>query len=682
MRRAGHTIKYQATRRPANPYSFCIESGHCEAALRTISKYRPETITCITLDTQLPAAKRILRPQSTHIPPLIDVCLLREVLTRLHVLRKRCTGYQPGSATHQSPGPWWLLFVMLVLFPFTTSTLAATSVVVTGVEDDLKKNVELIAGVPPAPEEQRKFRRYMTDLPDQARVALGALGYYAATVEVSQATSGEDTVITIEVTPNDPVLIETIDISIRGAAEEDPTYNRILTSLPLQKGAIFVSGEYEATKATLIDQAQDLGYFEFAFTESEVRVSRRQLTANIKLTADSGVRYTFGDILFEQNAFSKAFLQRWVPFAEGDPYQSGLIGELTQNLQNSGYFKSVRVIPLQDRRYGTTVPIKVDLTRKDNNEVAVGVGFATDTGPRTKLTWGKPLINRRGHSADAELGLSEHRQNISLSYRIPRRNEPLYNYWGIEYGLKKDTTGDTDSFLNTLNFQRVSRTVSQWTESIFLRWERERFTVSNVQRTTDLVLPGVSYSRSRSKGTPFPYWGQAASVQLLGGSKRVLSSIDFLKTVGTFRYLRALSDRNTIIGSVQYGAIHSNDFLSVPVSQRFFAGGDRSVRGFRYRDLSPRAFSPDNPEGEAVGGRFLEVLSLEYNYRFLDRWSGALFTDAGRAFNSFSEPYSVGAGFGIRWQSPVGPFRVDIATPISDNDEGGIRVHLSLGPDL
>ena len=161
------------------------------------------------------------------------------------------------------------------------------------------------------------------------------------------------------------------------------------------------------------------------------------------------------------------------------------------------------------------------------------------------------------------------------------------------------------------------------------------------------------------------------------GSDQVLSSIDFFKTLATFKYLRALSDRNTVIGAIQYGAIQSNDYDRVPVTQRFFAGGDRSVRGFKYRDLSPR-----NSEDEAVGGRYLEVLSLEYNYRFLDRWSGAVFADAGRSFNNFYHAYSVGAGFGVRWQSPVGPFRIDIAAPISDDDEGGVRIHLSLGPDL
>ena len=359
------------------------------------------------------------------------------------------------------------------------------------------------------------------------------------------------------------------------------------------------------------------------------------------------------------------------------PYESSLIGELTQNLQDSGYFQRVRVIPQLDRRYGTTVPVLVDLTRKENNQVAVGLGFATDTRLRAKLTWDKPLINRRGHSAETELSVAREIQNISFSYRIPRRNEPLYNFWSIDYGLQNDTLSDTDSFLSTLSFQRVTRTSSEWIETLFLRWERELFTSSIGEDVTgDLLLPGFSYSRSRSKGSPFPESAQSASFQLLGGSDQALSSINFLKGVASVRYLKALDERHSLLAGAQYGAITASDFTRVPTSQRFFAGGDKSVRGFGFRELSPRT------GGQAIGGRYLEVLNLEYNYRFLDNWSGAAFVDAGRAFNNFDEPYSVGAGVGIRWQSPVGPFRIDIATPISDNDEGGVRLHLSLGPEF
>jgi len=270
-------------------------------------------------------------------------------------------------------------------------------------------------------------------------------------------------------------------------------------------------------------------------------------------------------------------------------------------------------------------------------------------------------------------------QEVSFAYRIPRRNQPLHNYWGIEYGVKRENKDGVKSLLSTLNFQRVRKFSNDWTESVFIRWERERYTIAKVTDTTDLVLPGVRYSRNRSKGYPFLTWGQSSSFQFLYGNRELLSTIDFYKATVNFKYLRAVSPRNTFIFSIQYGAITTNDFDKVPASQRFFAGGDRSIRGFNYRSVSPL-----DPEGNPKGGRYLEAGSIEYNYRFADRWSVAIFSDVGRAFNNFSTSQKIGAGIGIRWQSPVGPFRLDLARPV-DNDRDNnndIKLHLSLGPDL
>ena len=558
---------------------------------------------------------------------------------------------------------------------------AATRLIITGAPKDLRENIQLSVGnPPPSDEDERALRRYVRSLPEQSSIALAALGYYAAEVDVKTRTAGKDTEVVISVIPNDPVRVDVVTISILGSAKLDSDFMSVLGRIPLRKNGVFLSDEYETTKSILIDKAQDLGYFDFQLIEKSVRVSREQLTAEIKLIANSGQRYEFGDINFAENTFSDDFLRRWAPFEKGDPYSSGLVGEMTQNLQASGYFNSVRVIPELDNRNARTIPVNVELSRKDKNQVAVGVGYSTDTKLRTTLSWGRPVINRRGHSAETELGLSRDRQTFSIRYQIPRDTQPLHNYWGIDYGLKNDIEdSDTRSFLSTLNLQRVRRTKSQWIEAFFIRWERETFTVGGEEDRTDLVLPGFSYSRTRTRGEPFVTWGQSTNFQVEAGSSRLLSSIDLLKFSGSFKYLREVADRNTLIAAFQYGALYSDDFDRVPTSQRFFTGGDNSIRGFGFRDISPR-----NPEGNTVGGRFLEVASLEYNYRFRDRWSGALFIDAGRAFNNFDTSYSVGSGFGLRWQSPVGPFRIDIATPINgnDNDTDSVRVHLSLGAEL
>ena len=567
---------------------------------------------------------------------------------------------------------------------------------ITGLDEALEQNVRAVVGTLPK-DEKRPVRRFVRDLEGRTRSALSALGYFAADINISTdevisrngATEanpdGRDVVITINAFANDPVRVSSVDLTITGPALEDERFMSAIPELPLTEGDVFLSAEYESIKSVVVDVAQELGYFDIKFPISEVTVSRQNLTADIEVLVTSGERYTFGNVVFDEEAFSDEFLSRWLTFEPDEPFDMRKVGESTDNLRNSGYFDSVRVIPQRDPRYGKVVPVQVTLQDKDNNLVGVGVGFQTDIGPRVSLSWEKPLINRFGHSAAVNFEVSKPRQSVGFSYRIPRKDQPLTNYYGLKAGLLNEDFGNDEPsyYKSTLAVEKVSRTTHDFQQSLFLRWENERSTISDIEDRIDLVMPGVSYSRSRSKGEPHTSWGQTESFSLYGGSEAALSSIDFLKATVNFRYLREFSDKNYFLGSIGLGWIESNNFDLVPASQRFFAGGDRSVRGFRFRDISPT-----NLDGEPTGGRYLEQFSVEYNRRFRDQFRWAAFVDAGRAFNSYSAGYSAGAGVGIRWESPIGPFRLDVATPIGDHhgnsngDGSPVRFHISLGPDL
>src|SRR5690606_37572099 len=109
---------------------------------------------------------------------------------------------------------------------------------------------------------------------------------------------------------------------------------------------------------------------------------------------------------------------------------------------------------------------------------------------------------------------------------------------------------------------------------------------------------------------------------------------------------------------------------------RFFAGGDRSVRGYGYQDLGDR-----DEEGLAIGGRYLATTSIEYEREFRPGWSAAAFVDAGDVWSRGRPHLDFGVGAGLRWQSPVGPIRIDVAHGF-DEIAGGWQLHLSAGPDL
>ena len=114
----------------------------------------------------------------------------------------------------------------------------------------------------------------------------------------------------------------------------------------------------------------------------------------------------------------------------------------------------------------------------------------------------------------------------------------------------------------------------------------------------------------------------------------------------------------------------------VPISERFFAGGDNSVRGYDYESLGPK-----DSNGEVAGGRYLVVGSAEYEHRLWGKWGAAVFYDAGNALDAIDDKLKHGAGIGLRWQSPVGPVRVDVASALSE-DNNPLRLHVTVGSDL
>ena len=125
----------------------------------------------------------------------------------------------------------------------------------------------------------------------------------------------------------------------------------------------------------------------------------------------------------------------------------------------------------------------------------------------------------------------------------------------------------------------------------------------------------------------------------------------------------------------QVGLTAEREFAELPASVRFFAGGDNSVRGYDFEALGPA-----DAVGNVIGGSSLATGSFEFEQPLHGRWSLAFFVDSGNAFEGSRIDAQTGAGIGGRWQSPLGPIRIDLAKALDGEREW--RVHVSLGPDL
>jgi len=142
------------------------------------------------------------------------------------------------------------------------------------------------------------------------------------------------------------------------------------------------------------------------------------------------------------------------------------------------------------------------------------------------------------------------------------------------------------------------------------------------------------------------------------------------------RWIRGFGDRYRVLWRGEVGALFSSDFSSLPPSLRYFAGGDRSVRGYAYE-----ALGPVDEFGDVIGGTKLLVTAIELDAAVRRSWRVALFADVGNALDSFEDPYEAGAGVGIRWRSPVGMVRLDGAFAVTRRG-WPFRLHLNLGPEL
>ena len=175
-----------------------------------------------------------------------------------------------------------------------------------------------------------------------------------------------------------------------------------------------------------------------------------------------------------------------------------------------------------------------------------------------------------------------------------------------------------------------------------------------------------------------PMWGDSQRYSFDLSRELWGSEVDFWAFNAQGAMIRTLQARHRFIGRYAFGWIQTDDFDEVPPDLRFFAGGDRSVRGYDYKSISPK-----DDSGELKGAKRLFTASLEYQWNFSGAWWGAAFVDAGEAVDKFtSTAFKVGAGLGIRWQSPVGPVKFDIARPIGDPDHKSFAFYIGLGPEL
>ncbi len=580
----------------------------------------------------------------------------------------------------------WL--VLACVLGWTGMSVAAApkeriEIKIDGVPDDMANNVRsyltLSRYLTREDLTDQQVRRLADRAVDEAADALRPFGFYAPTIRSRTSRDDPKWIVRLKIVPGEPVLMEEVDVEIIGAGATDKTLTRIAAETTLRPGTRLDHASYETLKATLLRTARDRGYLDATLTRRELVVNPTDLTADARITLETGGRYEFGAITLDQGVINDDLLRAYVRFASGQPYSPEKLTGTQFALEDSNYFSTVVVSPGERDRENLTVPIKIHVEPIKRNRYGVNAGYGTDTGIRGQFTWDNRLVNTRGHRSRVELTASEVRSEALARYVIPVGDPSLEK---LEFSLAyvNEDIGDLKSERTELT-GGLTQVFGKWQQVMFLKLNDER-TIYPDGRADDalLLIPGISYASLPPNFLTGWVRDAAYYVELSGSPAELGSDASYLRFYGRAERVWPIRGPWHVRGRAEFGTSWVDDFSALPASQRFFAGGDRSVRGFALNSLSPPLPPSDvkaGSSGQGGGGEHKVVGSIELERDFPRNLRGAVFFDTGNAFNDWSTPLEYSVGVGVRWRLPMLMIGFDVAQALSQSDLKP-RFHLNI----
>lgn len=527
----------------------------------------------------------------------------------------------------------------------------------------------------------------------EIREALQPFGFYQTSIESSLKIKKEDDNDTIweakyVIKKNKPIPIKEINLKLLGDGEHDKVLKKVFSKFPLKIDQTINHKAYESFKRQLLTLLTERGYFDGEFTQHLILIDLNQYIAKITLTLDTKTRYKFGDVRFESKEYAHSFLKRFRPYERGDYYNSNKLLNYQNVLSNNNYFRLIEVVPDINNTKDDRVDVDVKVTPAKKYNFTTGAGFGTDTGFRGKFSWDIRRVNKYGHRFSNLYQISQYINNTELRYLIPGAH-PATDLFIFNAGYVEDHAPERDLDTRTyiIGAQFIQNDpVETWARTWALNYQSETFNdpESPGNETAKILLPSIALERIKSNDRFITTKGYRIRLETRGTSDLFLSSTSFLQGKVSAKYIHSIFERDRILTRGTIGVSEHSKADEIPPSLRFFTGGDNTVRGYGYQSLGPTQIDSRGND-IVVGGRYLLEGSFEYERHLYKNYFAAFFYDTGNAMNNFNKSLKRSAGIGVRWHSPIGPVKIDIAYPFDSTDTPAnlpIRLHLNIGPDL
>lgn len=496
--------------------------------------------------------------------------------------------------------------------------------------------------------------------------------------------------VTITVELGEPVTVRRANIAIEGEGGKDKYLREDLGEFRPQTGEVFDHTLYETSKTRITRRLAERGYFDADFVSREVAVTRAEQAADIDLVWDSGARYDIGAVTVEQTPrriIRDSLIQRLIYWEEGSYYHQGKLDRLRESLARLDYFAGIDIQPHPENAVDGRVPVTVALTPAKRSIYSAGLSWGTDSGAGVRLGLERRYLNDRGHKLLSQIDWAEKRKTATVQYRIP-----AFTWLDGWYTVSTQFYDEQSDYLDTRKIELVGSRSGEVNarlnavaaiHALRERWafvEPTNGDTAVVYNYATFLYPSLRGDYIDADNRIFPRNGIGLTLELRGGLSGLGSDASFLQAWGVGRWYRGMGPRNRLILRGEAGYTFTNGLVDMPPSLRFFAGGDRSIRGYGYREVGPTDVTSKGKK-YALGAKNVLTGTVEFEHYFTDEWGAAAFVDGGDAFNEENPDFHTGIGLGLRWRSPVGPVRLDIAHGLYSPDSQ-YEIYLNIGADL
>ncbi|MFC3053586.1 autotransporter assembly complex protein TamA [Kordiimonas pumila] len=513
---------------------------------------------------------------------------------------------------------------------------------------------------------------------DSFQRVLRSEGYYAASVDYKALRGDKSVDVSVAVYAGVLYKIDSVSFSFAGAEKGD-TENIQLEAV-LKKGEPASAADIVATEQVLIFGLLEQGYPFAEAGERSVTVNHATASVAVNYVLQNGPKTKLGETIYEGLDRTEAsYLERLKPWQEGDLYTRSEVDEFRSRLMATGLFR-LTTVTLQQPNEGTDIaPIVVNAEEAPPRRIEAGAGYSTGEGFELETSWTHRNTWGRGENLKFSMKLGESEQTLEADLRKPqfkrygqtaifnartgRESTPAYkshifeSYAGLERQIGKRWIGSLG----------VSGKATQVRED----GEHDEYVLLGTPLglsydTSDVLLDPTRGIRLNLRLGP--------NMSLIGDRFFFLTS----ELKGSAYWQPDFMSSVTFAVRGRAGMTFGPDQDRIPLTERFFAGGGGSVRGYSYQGIGPQ-----DEDGDPLGGRSVLEVGFEARVRvstsisivpFLD--GGALYTDQIPTFNGFRW----GTGLGLRYHTSIAPVRLDVAFPL-DRREGdsAVAVYLSIG---